>query len=63
DITCEIILKDLYEQVRKKIKLNNEYEKIIILGIDELEKFLFNEQDYLVPTSAGLIDYAIKKFL
>jgi len=61
DITCEIILNESYEKVADSLNLKGEYEKILFLPIEKMDEFLFNEQDYLVPTSAGLIDYTIKK--
>ena len=61
DICCEIILKDSLKKISETISLNEEYEEIFVSPVEKLEEFLFNEQDYIVPTSAGLIDLYHKK--
>ena len=63
DITCEIILKESYKEIEGNLNLNSEYDEILFLPVDKLEEFLLNERDYLVPTSVGLIEHTIKKYV
>jgi hypothetical protein len=56
DIACLMETKADREQLRHQIILSDEYQDLEFIPVDELQQFLQQHRDNLVPTSIGVIE-------